>query len=214
MKQCRSNELFLVMGDFNAKVGLEKAENVIGSHGLRAMNERGRILQEWCHQNELFIMNTWFQKKDEKLWTRRRANGIIKNQIGFLLIQKRFFRCNFHSLRYAALDVKSCSNADYGSDHNPFIAKLHVRLKVIHESYFYRRIDCDQCTDEEKSDFREMFMEKIDGKLENLTVLDCFHGIDGALENATEPPLIWKKPKHKSWVTPEIEELMKRRRKM
>ena len=35
-----------------------------------------------------------------------------------------------------------------------------------------------------------------------------------ALESATEPPLIWKKPKHKSWVTPEIEELMKRRRKM
>ena len=45
MKQCKSNEL-LVMGDFNAKVGSEKAENVIGSHGLGVMNERGSILQE------------------------------------------------------------------------------------------------------------------------------------------------------------------------
>ena len=41
------------MGDFNAKVGSEKAEHVIGSHGLEAMNERGHILQEWCHENEL-----------------------------------------------------------------------------------------------------------------------------------------------------------------
>ena len=142
VKQCRSNELFLVMGDFNAKVGLEKAENVIGSHGLRVMNERCRILQEWCHQNELFIMNTWFQKKDEKLWTRRRADGIIKNQTDFILLQKRFFN--------AALDVRSCSNADCGSDHNPDIAKMRSRLKVIHESYFNRRIDWDKCTDEEK----------------------------------------------------------------
>ena len=48
------------MGDFNAKVGSEKAEHVTGSHGLGVMNERGRILQEWCYENELRIMNTWF----------------------------------------------------------------------------------------------------------------------------------------------------------
>ena len=63
MKQCKSNELLLVMGDFNAKVGSEKAEHVTGSHGLGVMNERGRILQERCYENELCTMNTWFQKK-------------------------------------------------------------------------------------------------------------------------------------------------------
>ena len=206
MKQCKSNELLLVMGDFNAKVGSEKVEHVIGSHGLGAMNERGRILQEWCYENELCIMNTWFQKKDEKLWTWRRADGIIKNQIDFILIQKRFFN--------AILDVKSCSNADCGSDHNPVVAKIRLRLKVIHETSTYHRIDWDKCTDEEKSDFRQRFMEKIDGSLENYTVQDCFHCISDALESATEPLPIWKKPKHKGWVTPEIEELMKRRREV
>jgi len=68
------------------------------------------------------------------------------------LIQKRFFN--------AILDVKSCSDADCGSDHNPVIAKIRLRLKVIHESYSLRRIDWDRCTDEEKSDFRQMFMER------------------------------------------------------
>jgi len=52
------------MGDFNSKVASEKAESVIGSHGLGVINEKGRILQEWCRENELCIMNTWFQKKD------------------------------------------------------------------------------------------------------------------------------------------------------
>ena len=141
------------MGDFNAKVGSEKAENVMGIHGLGVMNERGHILQEWCHENELFIMNTWFQKTDEKLSTWRRADGIMKNQIDFILIQKRIFN--------AILDVQSCSDADCGSDHNPVIAKIHLRLKVIHESYFYSRIDWDRCTDEEKSDFRQMSMEEL-----------------------------------------------------
>ena len=32
------------------------------------------------------------------------------------------------------LDVKSCSNADCGSDHTPVIAKISLRLKVIHET--------------------------------------------------------------------------------
>ena len=87
MKQCKSNELLLFTGDFNAKVGWEKAENVIGSHGLGVMIESSRILQEWCHENELCITNTWFQKKDQKLWTWRRADDIIKNQSDFTLIQ-------------------------------------------------------------------------------------------------------------------------------
>ena len=57
-------------------------------------------------------------------------------------------------------------------------------------------------------------MEKIDGNLENCTVPDCLYGISDASESAAEPLPIWRKSKHKSWVTPEIEELMKRRRKM
>ena len=59
-----------------------------------------------------------------------------------------------------------------------------------------------------------MFMEKIDGSLENCTVQDCLHGIADGLESATKPLPIWKKPKHKSWTMPEIEEFLKRRRKM
>ena len=122
---------------------------------------------------------------------------------------------DFRSLLYTLNGHnKSCSNADCLSDHNPVVAKIRLRLKVIHETSTYRRIDWDKCTDEEKSDFRQRFMEKMYGSLENYTVQDCFHCISDALESATEPLPIWKKPKHKGWVTPEIEEFMKRRREV
>ena len=92
--------------------------------------------------------------------------------------------------------------------------EIHLRLKVIREASTYRRIDWDKCTGEEKPDSRLKCMEKIDGNLENCTVQDCFYGISDALENATEPLPLWKKRKHKSWVTLKIKESMKRRRKM
>ena len=63
MKQYKSNELFLVMGDFNANVDLKKAQFVKESQVLRVMNERGHNLKDWCQQNELCNINTKFQKK-------------------------------------------------------------------------------------------------------------------------------------------------------
>ena len=88
-------------------------------------NQTGGIRQDWCHEDELCIMNTWFQKRDEKLWTWRRADGIIKNQTDFILIQKR--------ISNAILAIKSRSNTDCGSDQNPVSAKIRLRLKVIQE---------------------------------------------------------------------------------
>ena len=37
-KQCRSNEVLFVMDDLNAKVGLIRRGNIVGTHGLGEMN--------------------------------------------------------------------------------------------------------------------------------------------------------------------------------
>ena len=49
------------MGDFLAKVGEGREENVIGSHGLGIRNIRVEKLVAWCHTNNLFVGNTRFQ---------------------------------------------------------------------------------------------------------------------------------------------------------
>ena len=66
-KECKDHEVYIVMGDFNAKVERGRHTDIVGSEGLGEMNRRGEKLMEWCEQNNQFIMNTWFTKHPRKL---------------------------------------------------------------------------------------------------------------------------------------------------
>ena len=46
--QCKSQEVTIIQGDFNATVGKERREDIIGDFGLRESNERGDELYEWA----------------------------------------------------------------------------------------------------------------------------------------------------------------------
>ncbi|GFN80053.1 craniofacial development protein 2-like [Plakobranchus ocellatus] len=51
----KSQDIIIVIGDFNAKVGDERVEDVVGPSGIGTVNERGSRLIEWCHVNEFSI---------------------------------------------------------------------------------------------------------------------------------------------------------------
>ena len=70
-KQCGSQEMVMVMGDLNAKVGTEQDQQkvVVGQHGLGELNERGDLWVDWCTTHEQVIMNTWFQHEKRHLYT-------------------------------------------------------------------------------------------------------------------------------------------------
>ena len=58
-KECKSQEVVIMMGDLNAKVGSATRSNyVVGPHGLGDKNERGDKLIEWCTENGQIITNT------------------------------------------------------------------------------------------------------------------------------------------------------------
>ncbi|GFN99496.1 craniofacial development protein 2-like protein [Plakobranchus ocellatus] len=61
----------IVMGDFNAKVGDERVEDVVGSSGIGIVNERGNRLSEWCQINDFTITSTWYQNHPRRQWTRK-----------------------------------------------------------------------------------------------------------------------------------------------
>lgn len=44
MKTIKGEENLIIIGDFNATVGEEKENNIIGKYGLRIRNTRGGIL--------------------------------------------------------------------------------------------------------------------------------------------------------------------------
>ena len=54
-KHCTNHEVTVIMGDVNAKVGVERHGSVLGSFGLGERNDRGVEWIDWCeYQN-------WFQ---------------------------------------------------------------------------------------------------------------------------------------------------------
>ena len=48
-------DVLFIIGDWNAKVGSQKAPGVIGKFGLRVQNEAGQRLTEFCKENPLII---------------------------------------------------------------------------------------------------------------------------------------------------------------
>ena len=62
-------DVLLIIGDWNAKVGSQKAPGVTGKFGLGMQNEAGKRLIEFCQENALVIANTLFQQHKRRLYT-------------------------------------------------------------------------------------------------------------------------------------------------
>ena len=57
----KSSDIICIMGYLNAKIGNVKDSKIISNYGLDKQNERGQRLMEFCNENNMVIMNTWFQ---------------------------------------------------------------------------------------------------------------------------------------------------------
>ena len=62
-------DVLFIIGDWNAKVGIQEIPGVIGKFGLGVQNETGRRLTEFCQENALIIANTLFQQHKRRLYT-------------------------------------------------------------------------------------------------------------------------------------------------
>lgn len=76
-----SQEVVVVMGDLNAKVGRRKCQDIVGLHGLGVRNERWT---EWCEQNEQVFLNTWFEHHPQNLWTWKTLTAQTKTRLNIL----------------------------------------------------------------------------------------------------------------------------------
>ena len=83
------NSVF-IMGDFNARVGglHSTYPNCVGKHTIGSNNSRGERLASFCSANNLYITNTFFQKR--RLHTWNHPNGKSKGQIDFILSRNKF----------------------------------------------------------------------------------------------------------------------------
>ena len=124
-KACGSQDMVIVMGDMNAKVGREQdpLREVVGRFGLGQRNERGDLWVEWCVTHQQVIMNTWFQHHKRHLYTWKSPGDGVRNQIDYITINKRF--------RNSIQQVRSYPGADCGSDHVPIVATMKVKFRKL-----------------------------------------------------------------------------------
>ncbi|XP_013383867.1 uncharacterized protein LOC106154146 [Lingula anatina] len=111
----------IVMGDFNAKIGIksDEQERSTGKFGSGERNDRGDLLIEWATANNMKIMNTVYKKKISRRWTWQSPDGCTRNEIDYIMTN----RPNIFT------DVKVLNRLDAGSDHRAVMGVIRINVR-------------------------------------------------------------------------------------
>ncbi|GFO02811.1 retrovirus-related pol polyprotein from type-1 retrotransposable element r2 [Plakobranchus ocellatus] len=156
--QSKSQDPPIIMGDFNAKVGTEKVDDIVGKHRLGIRNEQGEKLIEWCQTNNIIVGNTWFQQHPRRKWTWKSPGDETRNQIDYMMISKRY--------RNALLLAKTYPSVDCYSDHVPVVGKFKLKLKK--NSKPFTNIKFDLAILKTNQTIREKYQISVRNKFEAL----------------------------------------------
>ena len=129
LRSIPSQEITMIMGDFNAKVGSTNTEEnlsrIMGNFGLGSRNERGDRLIDFCLEHQLSLTNTMFQHHPRRLYTWISPGDRTRNQIDYILIDQRW--------KSSVKNVKTYPGADCGSDHQLLVLEMRIRFKNTHK---------------------------------------------------------------------------------
>ncbi|XP_063593176.1 craniofacial development protein 2-like [Penaeus indicus] len=205
--QCKSQDTIIVMGDFNAKVGNERVDNIVGPHGLGSRNERGEMLVDWAQTNNMIIGNTWFKQPPRRLWTWLSPDDHTQNQIDYILVNKRF--------RNSLLASKTLPGADCYSDHVPVMGRFRTKMRTLKKPTLREQLNVSLL--QKDNTIKEKYAVEVKNRfsaLENLdSIEDHWKGLKASImDTANEVlPRVGRTTK-KKWMADEILLLMERRR--
>ncbi|XP_065066164.1 craniofacial development protein 2-like [Rhopilema esculentum] len=157
---CKSQEIVVIMGDLNAKVGQEADGEVIGKHGLGIQNERGERWAQWCKTNGQIITNTWFKHHQRRIWTWNSPGGQYKNQIDYITINKRF--------KNAVQQTKTYPGADCGIDHRLLFCKVKIKLKKLQQGKATPKLNYELL--QKDPEIKQSYTVKVKNRFEALRV--------------------------------------------
>ena len=120
-------DVFFIIGDWNAKGGNPETPGVTGKFGLGVQNEAGQRLTEFCQENTLVIANTLFQQHKRRLYTWTSPDGQHRNQIDYILWSQRWRS----SIQSGEKKKKKKLGANCGLDHEFLIAKFRLKLRKV-----------------------------------------------------------------------------------
>lgn len=213
IKLTKRQDVTIIMGDFNAKVGEEEAADCVGRYGLGERNDRGDRLIEFCTNEELIIANTLFKLHKRRLYTWKspadNSDKIVRNQIDYIIVNRRY--------RNSILSAKTYPGADISSDHNPVVAAMRIKLKkvkspIVKKIMDPRRLKEDNTYTETKTKINESLRKISETPTETVNTDKRWEDIQNVMISIGKEKLQPLKEKRKPWMTTEILELMEERR--
>ena len=209
----KKEDMNLIMGDFNAKVGSSRIDGVTGGFGLGETNERGMTLIDFCRAEEFTIKNTFYKLHPRRLYTWKSpqdAEGrIVRNQIDYLLINKRFQNSMTRAAAYPGADI--------GSDHNPVIGTIKTKFHRTKPKIIMGvRFDTEKL---KNLKFKEEVMKEMVNnmppieEIQERSTNESWERVrNAAIQVATTKIGTCKKQKSKPWMTEDILMKMEERR--
>ena len=121
--QCPSRDTLIVLGDFNAVTGTERAgyELCVGPHGSGTRNVNSSFLLNFAKSRRLRVGGSWFQRSEPHRWTWYSNAGGVAKEIDHILVSTRW------------RILKNCrvyrSAEFFATDHRLVIATLRIHVK-------------------------------------------------------------------------------------
>ncbi|GFT81873.1 craniofacial development protein 2 [Nephila pilipes] len=108
--QSHKEHEFIMLGDFNSRVGVLRNSKVVGKFGdYEKANLNGRWLIDLCERYNLKIQNTFFEHEDNHTYTWYSYSSPSKTVIDFCITRQ--------DTSFCVHDVLACPWYDCGSDH-------------------------------------------------------------------------------------------------
>lgn len=106
----------ILLGDFNSRTGKRINDNIVGRYGEDKINNNGERLIAVCDQNNMRIMNGYFQHRDIHKYTWTQSTRGLRSIIDYVISKQK--------AKVILQDVKVCRGPVCGSDH--FFVKTKV----------------------------------------------------------------------------------------
>ena len=206
-------DVLIVLGDWNAKIGTNAHENwpaVAGKFGLDGTNVRGARLLEFAEMNDFVIANTLHPHKESRRYTWTCPDGYTRNQIDYILIQRKFKSSVIPS------KTRSYPGADVGNDHNLVTMNLKFKLRRIRKQKSQRiKYNLDKL---QYPETRSEFSAKIGAKFAPLLLLDNVEeittGFTEAMNETAAEVLGKKRNTRKPWIDDRLAQRCEERQKL
>jgi len=208
LKQEEDN-VCLLIGDFNARVGKRRSEveeEVVGGFGEEERNVEGERLLDFCMRKNLKVMNTFFEHRMAHIYTRYRWN----NNTGEF-DQKSVIDYIISSDKRIILNAKVMPGESMDSDHRLLVADMRIRLEKKNVLEKRKLIKIDSLKEQNK---RNAYRNSVRKKIGRMNREEVFMGLQEKVVEAAGEELGYRyvggtKKRHTKWWNDEVERAIK-----